>query len=496
MSLQAQAARGLKWQAIEVGGRQVLSLVVFTTLARLLDPSAFGLVGLVGVYLAFVGMFVEQGIGTALIQRETLEPAHLDAAFWFNVLCAALLCGTTILVAAPISRFFEEPTLEPLLQWASLALVINATGAVHHTLFYRAMNFRYPAVRTLFGNFLGGVVGVAMALSGWDVWSLIGQQLAAALAGAAFLWTSSSWRPRFSFSLPRLRELLAVSTSVFSVGLLWFFSSRLDQIVIGRFLGAGILGQYVVGGKFTDLAKMAIHQPVGAISLATLSRLQTDLARMREAIYKGMEINALVSFAVFGGLAVVAEDLIPFAFGGKWQLAGGMCALLSLYALTNSLQVFFHPALVASGGPGAYVVLNIIHSFGVAIACIVGIQYGVSMLVVGLIVNSTLVAIPALFFLQRRIGLSIIQYCQPCLVPMLASVLMALAVWITRSMLIDESSRLLRLAAEMVVGALTYMAAILVLNPTSFRSFYDIIGHAFGRGTPGASSPLAVNASL
>jgi len=80
MSLQLQAARGLKWQMIEIAGRQFLGLAVFTTLARLLDPSAFGLMGLVGIYLAFVGMFVDQGIATALIQRKTLESQHINAA--------------------------------------------------------------------------------------------------------------------------------------------------------------------------------------------------------------------------------------------------------------------------------------------------------------------------------------------------------------------------------------------------------------------------------
>src|SRR5580693_3270917 len=99
MSLKIQAARGLKWQTIEIFSRQLLSLVVFTTLARLLQPSAFGLIGLVGVYLAFVGIFIDQGIGTALIQRQELEPNHINTAFWFNLCCAVILCLGTMALA-------------------------------------------------------------------------------------------------------------------------------------------------------------------------------------------------------------------------------------------------------------------------------------------------------------------------------------------------------------------------------------------------------------
>ena len=72
MTLKAKVAHGLKWQAINIIGRQLLSLVGFTTLARLLDPSAFGLAALIGVYLGFVSMFIDQGIGMAIIQRQDL----------------------------------------------------------------------------------------------------------------------------------------------------------------------------------------------------------------------------------------------------------------------------------------------------------------------------------------------------------------------------------------------------------------------------------------
>ena len=92
MNFKTQVAKGLKWQALSILGKQLLSLVVFTTLARILDPEAFGLVGLVSVYLFFVGMFADQGIGAALIQRKTLDKAHKDTAFWTNIGCSILLC--------------------------------------------------------------------------------------------------------------------------------------------------------------------------------------------------------------------------------------------------------------------------------------------------------------------------------------------------------------------------------------------------------------------
>jgi PST family polysaccharide transporter len=481
MNLKKQVAHGLKWQAITIIGQRLLSLVVFTTLARLLDPLAFGLVGLVGVYLTFVGIFADQGIGQALIQRQNLEPGHMDSAFWFNLGCAVILCLGTIGLAGPVSMLFHEPRLALLLRWSSLGLVINASSAIHATLFVKAMDFRRPAIRTLIANVVGGAIGVGMALAGYGVWALIGQQLVSALAGAIFLWASSSYRPSIKFSLIHLRELFHISSSVLATSILWFLSCRLDQIVIGRFAGVSALGLYVVAGKGSEFAQTVTHQPMAEVSLPALSRLQNDHVQMRKAIYRGMELNAIVSFAVFVGIAAVASDFVPLFFGIKWAAAVVPCALLSLYALVNALQVFFHPSLLASGGVRNYVFLNVWHTIGVGVACVVGIQFGVAYLVLGLIVNGLILAIPSLLFLRARIGLSALEYCKPCLVPALASLFMAIMIWATAWVLPLNVSPALRFACKVFVGAAAYLSFLHVFASAALKQLRDMAGHVLGR---------------
>ena len=483
MSLRVQAARGLKWQAIEIIGRQVVSLVVFTTIARLLDPSAFGLVGLVGVYLAFVGIFIDQGIGTALIQREELKPQHINAAFWFNVGCAGVFCLGTMSLAGQVGRFFGEAQLAPLLRWGSLALVINATAAVHSALFLRAMDFRRPMLRTLVADISGGVVGVSMALAGFGVWALIGQLLTTSVAGASFLWTTSKWRPKWDFSITHLRQLMVVSSSVFVTSILWFFASRIDQVVIGRFSGAIVLGQYVIGAKLSDLTGRVIQQPIGAVSMPTLSRVQSDHGRMCRAIYKGMELNSLVSFAAFVGLAAVAPSLDPLAFGEKWQSAAAILRLLCIYNLVLGMLVYCHPALLASGGPGRYVLLNVSCAVGAAIACIIGIRFSVHTLIVGLIINMMGTGLLALLFLRQRIGLNPWHYCRPCLVPAVAASIMFVIVWLIRVSLESRITPWTNLGFQVFGGACVYLAVIYALASESLVLLWDMMMHAIGRRT-------------
>src|SRR5690606_19106455 len=154
-------------------------------------------------------------------------------------------------------------------------------------------------------------------------------------------------------------------------------------------------------------------QPLSEVSLPAMSRLQEDHNRMRQAIYRGMGLNAVVMFAVFIGLAAVASDLVPLLFGAKWAAASGLCALLSVYALISALQIFSFPALLAAGLTGKYTALSAYYATGVLIASLIGVQFGVTYIVGGLIINSLIQVIPCLMLLHERIGLSPLHYFKP-----------------------------------------------------------------------------------
>jgi len=472
MSLKSQVTHGLKWNAITIIGRQFVSFFVYTAIARMLLPSSYGLVGLVGVYLAFVTIFADQGIGTALVQRKELSNEHLDTAFWFNLGCAAALCLGTIVCAEWVARFYQEPKLVPLLRCASLGLIVNALGAVHAARFTRNMEFKFLSLRLLLANLIGGLVGLGMAWTGFEAWALIGQQLAFSVTGCTFLWSASPYRPAYRFSLKKLKELFNVSSSILITSLLWFFSTRLDQIIIGRFAGTAALGFYSVGGKIPELANIVTRDPVNAVTLPALAKLQDDHNKLNRAICRGMELNAYVTFAVFVGIASVSSDLVPLLFGPKWGPSIVVCSLSAIHSLINAQQIFIYPALLASGGVGSYVTINVLHTIGTAIACLVGIQYGITYLLAGLIINALVLFIPTLVYLQRRTGLSPIEYSRPCAIPATGATLMASAILLLHYLCPPLPANL-RLILEIVVGAIVYLGFTFVVK----RSLWD---EAFG----------------
>lgn len=478
MALRSLIAKGLKWQAVNAAGRQILSLVVFTVLARLLEPAAFGLIGLVGVYLAFVSVIADQGISAALIQRAQLDTEHRDTAFWFNMACSVGLCGLTILLSEPVATIFNEPSLAPLLAWSSVALILNALSAVHNTLFVKEMDFRQPAIRALLGSAAGGLVGIGLALAGAGVWALVGQQLATAAASTIFVLLVSDYRPSLKFSFQHLRELFGVSFSVFFTGVLWFAASRVDQVVIGRFAGAAPLGLYVIAGRIPALLRSISHQPLNDLSLPALSKLQGEPARMREMIYRGMELNSMVSLPTFIGLAAVAPTLVPLLFGNQWTAAVPLLELLSIYTLVMGLLAYCHPALLATGASRSYLAINSLCALGAVIAAVVGIRFSVEAVILGLTANMFLTGFSSLIVLKFRMGLSPWRYCRPILVPAAASIAMFAVVRAVATSW--DGSGFLSLLAQIATGAAAFGMLMLALAAPRVVQLWDVARAAFG----------------
>jgi O-antigen/teichoic acid export membrane protein len=194
-NLRQQAVKGVFWSALESWGRQAISFGVFFLLARLLGPGTFGLVALSSVFLAFLQVFLDQGFSQAIVQRQNLEPEHLDTAFWTNLGVSILLATTSIACAGLVSDLFKEPQITSIIRCSSLGLLLSAFSSVQDAILQRKLAFKALATRSLVGVVIGGVVGVSMAFMGFGVWSLVGQQLSTSLDSDFRQSTSRNYFP-------------------------------------------------------------------------------------------------------------------------------------------------------------------------------------------------------------------------------------------------------------------------------------------------------------
>ena len=460
MRLQDRAARSVAWSSVDNWGRQILSFVVYAALARLVGPESFGVIAIAGVYVAFVQIFVTQGFSTAVIQRKKLEPEHLDSAFWINLTVAILLCLSTILLSSPMATLFQEPKVSPVLMWLSALFPIFAFSTVPTAILTRKLEFKVLAIRSLAGTGIGGGVGLLMAFHGQGVWSLVAQQLVAASVGVVCIWWATSWRPKLTISVRHLQELYSFALNILGNDILWFFSQRSDQTLVGYGFGATGLGPYALAQRLINIVMEALGGPLQSVALPTLSRLQDDPKRLKAAFYRFTEIGALVSFPAFAGIIAIAPDIVQIVFGNEWFLAVPILRVLAFYGALRVAFSFIHPLMLSKGRPGLYLLMFIVHASATFLACLVAILWHPTAVAVAVTAVMVLYSIGIMPILRRVLDITGQELCKALASPLLASVAMLGLVSLTRLACPNEG---LRLLLSIIVGMISYASLLLLL---------------------------------
>ncbi len=327
------------WSLLQQLGRQATNLVVFLILALLLSPADFGVVALASVWLAFVAVFAELGLGAALIQRREIEPRHLSSAFVLSVALGAVLALLGVALAGPAARFFSAPAAGPVTAALSINLLVNGFSLTQVALAQRELRFRELALRDLSASFAGGLVGIGCALRGAGVWSLVAQSLIATTVGTMLLWRLVPWRPRLAeASRSAIRELWGYSSKMLSFSVFKFFSQNTDKLLIGYFLGTIGLGVYSFASRIVLVPVSSFVGAFGVYLFPRFSRVQDDLGAIRDTYL--LANRAILSVVVPGmvALALAAPIIVPIVFGNKWGAAVAVVPILAAVAVAQAFM--------------------------------------------------------------------------------------------------------------------------------------------------------------
>jgi O-antigen/teichoic acid export membrane protein len=348
-SLKHKTATSILWTVVRTGSDYFLSFLVFAVLARKLGPEAFGVFALAGAFAELVRVLPTAGFTTALQRARTVSPEMADTVLWASLAVASLGAAALGLLARPIGQLVGEPAVAPLLVGLGLTLPISAAGGTHIALMLREFGHKAMASRSVVSNVLGGAAGLAAAWHGWGAWSLVAQRGVAELAGTVTAWQAYPWRPGRAFSTRVLRELSGYSITMTYSQMLFVALVRVQDVIIGRFIGAAAVGQYRTAWRTVELISRAVIMPFTQVALPTLGRLQDDLPAFRKAYLRITAVCSAVAVPAIVGFAVLAPDAIPLVFGAQWAPAAPVAQVLGLMAVPFTLNRFAAPALATLG---------------------------------------------------------------------------------------------------------------------------------------------------
>lgn len=306
------------WRFAERCGAQLVTFIVSIVLARLLAPEDYGVIALVTVFTTILQVFIDSGLGTALIQKKDADDLDFSSVFYFNLVVCLALYGVMFLAAPSIARFYSNPIYVPLVRVLSLTLIISGVKGIQQSYVSRHMIFKRFFFSTLGGTLVSAVAGIVLAYAGFGVWALVAQYLCNAVIDTMILWITVPWRPKFIFSLKRLKRLLSYGWKILASSLLDTVYNNLRSLLIGKIYSSSDLAYYNQGDKFPNVIVSNINTSIDSVLLPTMSDVQDNHIAVKNMTRRAIMTSIYIMAPLMMGLAFCAEPVVRLVLTDKW----------------------------------------------------------------------------------------------------------------------------------------------------------------------------------
>lgn len=485
MSLKKQFLTSSLWTVSAAAFNNLSSLLVFVVLARLLTPEEFGTVAFAIAIVMLTKVLVTAGIPDALIRREQWDDGLASTAFWASVMLGSGVALAICAGIAPVLYFYYSQEFALVLAALSLTLIIDGLTAVHIAQLRRDFLYKVIARRSIATNIVSGIAGITLALQGWGVWAMVVSQLVATASTSFILWFSTPFRPRLTFSLQHLSEIGKFSGGVLGSQVLNQAGTQVPALLIGALLGPAAIAQYRVGSRSLDLVISLVIAPIQSTAVSVLGRYSADRSGLAHAYVRLTQSCSLIACPILLGIAAIAPDFVPLAFGAQWQEASYVLVALCLIAGPVTLGYFEAPAMNSAGRSDLTFFNSLVGSIGNIIAAALGLFFGPVGVAAALSLRAHLTMPFALHLVKLATGVKPWRAVQSILPAYAGAVLMAGLVALLRMQLsgLEPLPRLLLCIAS---GALLYPAIMLVL----FRGYVRNIAQEVMPVLPGSLGRL------
>ena len=463
---------GFFWRFAERCGAQIVTFIVSIVLARILAPEDYGTISLVTVFTTILQVFVDSGLGTALIQKYNADDLDFSSVFYFNfAVCLVLYAG--MFVASPyIATFYDNAELTPVIRIISLTIVVSGVKGIQQAYVSKNLLFRKFFFATIGGTIFSAFLGIWMAYKGYGVWALVAQQLSNTTIDTIILWITVKWRPKRIFSWSRLKGLLSYGWKLLVSALLDTGYTNLRNLIIGKMYSSSDLAFYNEGDKFPKTIVSNINTSIDSVLLPTMSNVQEDRAQVKAMTRRAIKTSIYIMAPMMIGLAVCANSIVVLLLTEKWL----PCVLyLRIFCITY----MFWPvhtanlnAIKAMGRSDWFLRLEIVKKTMGMIILLSTMWFGVEVMAYSLLLSSLLSQLINSWPNKKLLGYSYWEQVKDFFPSILLSVFMGAVVYCIGFINLPTA---LTLVLQICTGVVVYVGLSALLRLEEFSYILDIV---------------------
>lgn len=481
MSLVNKSISGTFWTLLDILFNKAIYFFATLILARLLGPTEFGLIGMIMVFVSIGTTLIDSGLSVSLIRTLNPDDVEYSSIFYMNILMSTFAYVLIFLISPLVAEFYEQPLLKNLIRVYCISFIINALRMIPQIRLMRDMNFKKIALLNIPGNIVGMIIGVWMATSGYEVWSIVGLHLSTQLVATFMFWVFNDWKPSWLFSFSKVKFHWKFGYKLMLSAQLNTVFENIHNILIGKFYSVQSLGYYERAYTFNNYPISILSGIVSKVSLPLLSQISNDRLRTSEVYRKIMIFSFFITAPLMLGAVVLAKPLFVLFLGEQWLPAVPFFQILCFAYMLYPIHSLNINILSVYGRSDLFLKLEIVKKIMVVVLVLIAVNFGIY----GFVWSNVVASVAGLFINTYYSG-SIISYytkdqLRDVLPTLFHSVVMAIAMFAIYTLL-NSYSVLVQASISAVIGIIVYFlvsfvakneSLVIVLHLIKNKKLYD-----------------------
>lgn len=471
-SLKKKTLGGFIWRFAERCGAQGVQFVVSIILARLLMPEAFGTISLMMVFINILSVFIDSGMGSALIQKKDADDLDFSTVFYFNLFMCSFMYLILFLCAPLIAEFYNNSELTLLVRVIGLSLLFSGVKSIQQAYVFKNMLFKNFFFSTLIGTVISAVVGITVAYKGYGVWALIFQNLTNNVIDMIIIWCLVKWRPKWMFSFERLKGLFSYGWKLLASALLDTGYNQLRALIIGKVYSTADLAYYTKANNFPSIIITNVNSSIDSVLLPSMSSVQDSVESVKGMTRRAMKTSIYVMAPLLMGLAACGQSVISILLTDKWLPSYPFMVIFCITYVFYPVHTANLNAIKALGRSDLFLKLEIIKKVVGITAILITFKISVMAMAYSLLVTSVLSQIINSWPNKKLMNYSYIEQLKDILPGILLAAFMGGSVYCVNFLHLNNW---LTLIIQVPLGAIIYIGLSALFKLESFTYVLNMI---------------------
>lgn len=462
----------LIWRFAERIGAQLVGFIVSIVLARILSPSDYGTIALVTVFTTILQVFVDSGLGNALIQKKDADNVDFSTVFYTNIMFCIIIYLIVFFCAPLIAKFYNNEQLIAITRVLGITILISGVKNVQQAYVSRKLIFKKFFFATLAGTIGAGILGIILAKNGYGVWALVAQQLFNLTVDTIILWITVKWRPQKVFSFKRLKELFSYGWKLLVSAILDTTYNNIRQLLIGKLYSSSDLAFYNKGKQLPELVVNNINTSIDSVLLPTMSKEQEHKEKVKAMTRRAIKTSVFIMSPLMMGLAFTSNNVIKILLTDKWLPTLPYLCIFCITFMFYPIHTANLNAIKAMGRSDLFLKLEIIKKIMGIILLLITMNISVIAMAISLLISGLISQIINSWPNKKLLNYSYFDQLKDIIPNILLSVFMGVCVYFINFL---QLSTIITLLIQIVFGAIIYIIGAKIIKIDSFEYIIDIL---------------------